>query len=583
MSGTMAPPRWTAAELAAAAVAACAVDPHGVGGVRLHGPVGRAREEWLAALRRLLPDAPIRRLPAGTTVDRLLGGLDLPATLSAGRPVLEPGLLAGADGGVVVAAMAERLEPAIAGPLAGVLDRGAVAVERDGIAASAPARFGLVLLDEGEDDEAPPAALLERVGLHVELSTLHGDCGFDVATAVEVAGARIRLRRVTASDAQRAAMVEAALQLGVPSLRAPLLALAAARALAALEGLDTPSDHEMELALALVLLPRATRLPAAPPEADMPPPPEPPSEPSTGERTETSTDEPLADRLIEATRAALPDGVLELLARSALRGKGAGRARHGTEVRTTKHGRAVGSRRGDPRRGPRLDLLATVRTAAPWQRLRGRPMDDRTAPLRVLRDDPRVRRFADKVGTTVIFVVDASGSSALARLNEAKGAVELLLADSYVRRDRVALVAFRGTRAELVLPPTRSLARARRALAGVPGGGGTPLATALDVTRALATAVRRGGGSPLAVLLTDARANVRRDGTGGRPQAESEAREAARGLAGDGVPALLVDTSARPSAFARELAGAMNATYLPLPSGDPRRVGDAVRTAVGGR
>lgn len=581
MSGTAAPPRWTAAELAAAAVAACAVDPHGVGGARLHGPVGDPREQWLAALRRLLPDAPIRRLPAGTTVDRLLGGLDLPATLAAGKPVLEPGLLAGADGGVVVAAMAERLEPSVAGPLAGVMDRGAVAVERDGIAASAPARFGLVLLDEGEDDEAPPAALLERVGLHVELSTLHGECAFDMATAADVAGARARLRHVAASDAQRSTMVEVAHQLGVPSLRAPLFALATACALAALEGLDAPSDQEMELALALVLLPRARRLPSAPPEADAPP--EPPSDPSTDERTEASADEPLADRLIEATRAALPPGVLELLARSALRGTGAGRARHGTEVRTTKHGRAVGSRRGDPRRGPRLDLLATVRTAAPWQRLRGRPMDDRTAPLRVLRDDLRVRRLVHKVGTTVLFVVDASGSSALARLNEAKGAVELLLADSYVRRDRVALVAFRGTRAELVLPPTRSLARARRALAGVPGGGGTPLATALDVTRTLAAAVRRGGGSPLVVLLTDARANVKRDGTGGRPQAESEAREAARGIAGDGVPALLVDTSARPSPFARELAGAMSATYLPLPSGDPRRVGDAVRTAVGGR
>jgi magnesium chelatase subunit D len=117
----------------------------------------------------------------------------------------------------------------------------------------------------------------------------------------------------------------------------------------------------------------------------------------------------------------------------------------------------------------------------------------------------------------------------------------------------------------------------------VPGGGGTPLATALDVARTLGTAVRRGGGSPLVVLLTDARANVRRDGTGGRPQAEAEAREAARALAGDGVPALLVDTSPRPSPFARELAGAMQGGYLPLPSGEAARVGEAVRAAVGGR
>ena len=149
------------------------------------------------------------------------------------------------------------------------------------------------------------------------------------------------------------------------------------------------------------------------------------------------------------------------------------------------------TRRGELRGGARLDVLATLRAAAPWQPLRrrearrGRPRaaaSHRACGARISAS----RASGSARATTTIFVVDASGSSALHRLAEAKGAVELLLAECYVRRDQVALVAFRGRGAELLLPPTRSLARAKRSLAGLPGGGGTPLAAGLDAAVALA-------------------------------------------------------------------------------------------------
>src|SRR4029450_5166679 len=114
--------------------------------------------------------------------------------------------------------------------------------------------------------------------------------------------------------------------------------------------------------------------------------------------------------------------------------------------------------------------------------------------------------FRQRTRTTTIFVVDASGSSALNRLAEAKGAVELLLADCYVRRDRVALLAFRGRGADLLLPPTRSLVAAKRGLGGLPGGGGTPLAAGIEAGLALADAVGRKGETPVVILLTDGRA-----------------------------------------------------------------------------
>jgi magnesium chelatase subunit D len=132
----------------------------------------------------------------------------------------------------------------------------------------------------------------------------------------------------------------------------------------------------------------------------------------------------------------------------------------------------MGSLPGDPRSGARLDLMATLRTAAPWQRLRGPAPGG--ARLRVQADDFRVVRFRQRAQSVTVFVVDASGSAALYRLAEAKGAVELLLADCYVRRDEVAMIAFRGDMAELLLPPTRSLVRAKRSLSALPGGGGTP-------------------------------------------------------------------------------------------------------------
>lgn len=193
------------------------------------------------------------------------------------------------------------------------------------------------------------------------------------------------------------------------------------------------------------------------------------------------------------------------------------------------------------------------------------------------REDFRITRFKHRSPTTTIFAVDASGSAALHRLAEAKGAVELLLADCYVRRDQVALIAFRGPAAELLLPPTRSLVRAKRSLAALPGGGGTPLAAGIDAAAALADAVRRRGGTPVVVVLTDGRANIARDGSPGRPRAEEDALAAARRLRAAGFTALLVDTSPRPQPAAEQLAREMGARYLPLPYADAANLSLAIR------
>ena len=224
--------------------------------------------------------------------------------------------------------------------------------------------------------------------------------------------------------------------------------------------------------------------------------------------------------MVEAVRVALPELPATSPAGAGRGGRGRS-GRRGERIRApARRGRVRAVRPGDPRDGRPLDVLATVRAAAPWQRIRGREAGDDGAPpprLRIRAEDLRVRHLEAPRVTSTIFVVDGSGSHAARRLAEAKGAVELLLAGSYVRREEVALVVFRNREAELALPLTRSLARARRVLAGLPGGGGTPLAHGLDLGLRLAVEARRSGTHPRLVVLTDGKANVDLRGTGRAP------------------------------------------------------------------
>jgi magnesium chelatase subunit D len=585
--------RWSDALLAASLFA---VDPVGIGGVVVRSSPDPLRDRWLSALSGMLPKAtPQRRVPLSIADNRLLGGLDLAATLRAGRPVAERGLLVEADGGMVVVAMAERLSQKTAACLAAAADIGQVIVERDGIAERHAAQFGIVALDEGLDEERPPPALLDRLAIHITLRGMRSAEESEAPAApVNVATARSRLRAVQADDEVLDALCEASLALGISSLRAPLLALRVARVSAALAGRETLSAADVGAAARLVLAPRATQLPSQ----------EEPDEAETcgdveqnsacdneGTQTEKELEEPesLDDIVLAAAQVAMPPEVLARLKSSQSAGKNrtsCGRA--GMFRLSSRRGRPIGSRRGELRSGARLSIIDTLRAAVPWQAIRRREraaagFERRAARIDVRREDFHVSRFKQRTETTTIFVVDASGSTALNRLAEAKGAVEYLLGDCYVRRDSVALISFRGSSAELLLPPTRSLVRAKRGLAGLPGGGGTPLAAGIDAARALADDLQRRGQTATAVFLTDGRANIARDGSAGRGRAEDDALAAARLMQANGVNALLIDTSPRAAAFAQQLADEMAAIYVALPHAEAAAVSKIVQANAAAR
>jgi magnesium chelatase subunit D len=529
------------------AAALLAIDPIGLGGILVRTWSGPARDSYLHHLQTLFPkNTKILKMPASISDEQLNGGLDLSATLQAQKPVYTEGLLARAQNHILHLAMAERLEETTAARLTAALDNGTP--------------LTLIALDEGATpDEAPPSILTARLAFTVQ--TLPGTTTWPAFSSI--ARARKILPDVIAGEEAITKLTQIAAAFGILPLRPLMFAWRTARAAAALRGGTQISDADIEIAARLSLLPYATQIPSEPEAPSEAP------EPDPGERQESEATQ-AEDRDISTEEAKIPPGLLEALSktpnRQARGAKATGRQKN------KLRGRPAPSRPGPLTHGARLDLLATIRAAAPWQRLR-----NRQTSLRIRPEDFRLRKYKQRAVQTVIFAVDASGSAAINRLGEAKGAIQLLLAAAYARRDEVALIAFRGRQAEILLPPTNALARARRSLAALPGGGPTPLAAGLTAAATLATQERRRGHEPLLVFLTDGGANIAADGSPGRAQAAADARDAAKTC--KNFSALVVDTAPRPQALLPQLATLMGARYLALPFANANTLAQAVTHA----
>ena len=569
-----------------------AVEPR-LRGIAFAGPAGSGKSALLHGLAALLPDLPFEMLPLGSDEEALLGGLDLEATLARGARVVRHGLLARADGGLLAAEDCNLLPEGTVNLLLGALDAGEVRIEREGLSLRSPCRLRLVATFDPA--EGPPRAhLLDRIGLIVPLPRLApaGARGEivrrhlnpaadlweeDLAVLRDVvAVARASLGDIRLSEPQARELTRAAVALGVQGHRADLFAQLAARASAALALRDAVQREDLELAVRLVLVPRATQQPTAPPTepppaTETPPqssedsPPDPPTEPPADGDVE------LTEEVLAALAMDLPDVLATLPFRSARGGRSGSRgSTDGTR------GRHVTSVPGTPREG-RLDVIATLRAAARWQRLR--PPGVRRVVVRG--EDIRIKRFRDKAGALFVFAVDASGSMALNRMRQAKGAVHALLERAYVNRDRVALMSFRGQGAELLLPPTGSVELLRRAVDQIPTGGGTPLAATLVAALEVAQQARRRGlQNVVLVLLTDARANVGLKAD--RAGVEDELRQLALLTAASGLKALVIDTqrSYLSQGSAQKLATWLGGQYLYLPGASGATIAAAAQSAA---
>lgn len=528
-----------------------AVNDLGLGGVIIDSGVEDSFR--LASAASYSKKSGPRSVPASVTVEALQGSIDLAATLATGRRVFTPGLLG--EEKVLLIRRAGGIDPTCAAILAEAIDNGALAL--------------VASMDFADLDSPLAQKLADRLAFQVS------DEAEPVWTEHQVAAARSRLAAIQVPDSIVEDLVRTALAFGISSPRVVTQAVSAVRAVASLSGTEVMPE-QTALAAQLVFAHRATRLPPDEQIEEIPEPPQPESSPSQ-ERESTARGPDSAERLVEAVKASLPPELLQGLSKKS-HGKGASRAMRAAQKAGGKRGRRIGHKRVASLARLRLDILATLRSAAPWQAMRRKLSGlDR---MIVTRDDFRALRIKQRNAATAIFVVDASGSTAFQRLAEAKGAVESVLAECYVRRDKAALISFRSKNAEILLPPTRSLERARRALAGLPGGGGTPLALAIDQAFAMALQVQRSGGAPIVIFLTDGRANVTRNGEGNKAKAMEETLAAARAFAEEALNGMVIDVSPEPQKQARALAEAMQAKYLPMPRAGSSEIARPVRQAL---
>jgi len=583
-------------EAAKQALLLLAVNP-ALAGVAIAAPVGSGKSTLARAFAALLPSGtPFVELPVGATEESVLGGLDLEATLATGRRVVARGLLARAHGGVLYADGLNLLDNSIVAHLISALSDGVVRVERDGLSEAHPARFLLVGTYDPAEGEVR-RGLLDRLGLIVPFAP-QGDEGARMAVVRQhlageraddeeiailqamLAEARARLTKVQIEEDQIQALIQAALSLGVEGNRADAFAVQAALAKAAFDGRDAVDDDDLKLAMRLVLLPRATQVPAQdPPAQDAQHAPGQQDSQAGDQETNEGQGPRLEDILLEAARVDLPAGLLDLPFVAQRRGRSGSRG----ATLNAKRGRFVRAVAGDLR-GNRIALLPTLVAAAPWQRLRQAKHGG--ARLEIRREDIRVKRFRDKAGVLYIFVVDASGSMAINRMREAKGAVVRLLQDAYVHRDQVGLIAFRGQQAQVLLAPSQSVERAKRALDVLPTGGGTPLASALLAAWDMAQQARARGISQVTlVLMTDGRGNVPlRTGSDSpaaqpaRAQLQAELQQLAALIRAEGIGAVVIDTQVNylSRGEASRLAAWLGGRYVYLPNAKAEQIATTV-------
>ena len=439
-----------------------------------------------------------------------------------------------------------------------------------------------IALDESEGSDVSGADLSDYLIFSINLDgTRYKDLKKVTINRKKISEARNNLATVEVNKRALDYLIASSEMFSISNMHTIFCTLKVAKAICAYKGEKRVSREDINLAISLSMIHKAKQIPEFQQE----------------EKAKSAENERLRDNdeskannselnsedkkmLIDALKIFLPNNLIEsLLSKNSQTIRVTESAGSGERNNNFSAGRPIPSISRKYSSDKRIDLMGTLTRAIPWQKLRSSSVT-KNRKIIIYPQDIMIKRFEKQSERLLIFLVDASGSNAIGRLAEAKGAIEILLSDAYAKRDNVALISFSGLKADPLLLPTKSLVTAKKKLSSLPGGGATPLAKGLLEAFKMADAARSRSIKPIIILLSDGRGNITLDGLGDRVKAIEDTTYIASLIKRNAINNIFIDTSRRKTPMADELARELNGHYFQLPMANSSSISKAVQQSI---